>query len=581
MLLRNYQLDARNSTLRLRNEGARSALGVLPTGCGKTIVFASLIKRFYPARSMIIAHRQELIWQAKEKIQRVTGFHVDVEMGEMKTNENGLFIRRAPVIVSTMQTHSSGGDGAGRIAKFDPSEFGLLVIDEAHHATSPSYRRIINYYRTNPNLFVLGVTATPDRSDEEALGQVFDEVAFDYEIGDAIRDGWLVPVEQEFINVHSLDFSAVRTTAGDLNGKDLANVMESEKNLYGIAHPTMDIVGNDKRGIGFASSVLQAKRLSELFNRHKPNSSAFVCASTPKEERARIIKDFANGVIRFIWNCNVFTEGFDDSGVDIISMGRPTKSRSLYAQMVGRGTRPHESIAHSLNHCPNAILRRGLIKRSVKPTCLVIDFVGNSGKHKLITTADILGGKYPDEIVEAAVNFSRKVGGRVNTMEILEEEERRAEEARKRREAEEARRANVRVKATYTRRAVNPFDILDIKPMRKRGWDDKKTLSEKQRAFLRKFNFDPDAMEYGQARHMISVLMDRLDKGKCSFAQIGLLVKHGYPKSVVTEWSVAQASAAIDAIAKNGWKRPANVSFAQPAPAPVESAPTIDPEDPF
>ena len=580
MQLRPYQLNARDFTIGLMKQGERSALGVLPTGCGKTIVFASLIKRVFPRRTMVIAHRQELIWQAHEKIKRVTGFHVDVEMGDMKSNENGLFVRRAPVIVSTMQTHSSGGDGAGRISKFDPSEFGLLVIDEAHHSISPSYRRIINYYRTNPNLFVLGVTATPDRSDEEALGQVFENVAFDYEISDAIKDGWLVPVEQEFINVDSLDFSQVRTTAGDLNGKDLAEVMEAERNLYGIAYPTIDIVGNDKRGIGFASSVIQARRLSELFNRHRKGSSAFVSGATPREERAKIIKDFANGIIRFLWNCNVFTEGFDDSGVDIISMGRPTKSRSLYAQMVGRGTRPHESIAHSLNGCPNSILRRMLIKRSIKPSCLVIDFAGNSGKHKLITTADILGGNYSDNVVETAIKFSKRVGGRVNTLEILEEEEKRAEEARKRREAEEARRANIRVTAKYTRRHINPFDVLDIKPAKQRGWDDKKILTEKQKGFLRKFGFDPESLEYARARQLIGIIMERIDKKRCSFAQIELLCKFGYSESGVKDWSSEQASKAIDAIKANGWKRP-QVFEATPQPTSESSDQIIDSDNPF
>ena len=100
------------------------------------------------------------------------------------------------------------------MSKFDPQRFGVLIIDEAHHATSPSYRRVIDYYRTNPALKVLGVTATPDRADEEALGQVFQSVAFDYEVLDAIHDGWLVPIEQQMVHVEGLDYSSIRTTAG-------------------------------------------------------------------------------------------------------------------------------------------------------------------------------------------------------------------------------------------------------------------------------------------------------------------------------------------------------------------------------
>ena len=508
-------------------------------------------------RSMILAHRQELVWQAKQKIETMTGFPVEVEMGDMKANENGLFVRKAPVVVSTVQTHVAGGDGAGRIGKFDPNEFALLVIDEAHHSTSPSYRRIIDYYMTNPNLFVLGVTATPDRSDEEALGQVFESVAFDYEISDAIKDGWLVPIEQEYINVESLDFAKVRTTAGDLNGGDLAEVMEAEKNLYGIAYPTLDIIGESKRGIGFASSVNHARMLAEIFNRHKRGCSACISAGTAKEDRTRILKDFANGVIQFLWNCAVFTEGFDDAGVEVVSMGRPTKSRSLYAQMAGRATRPHGSIAHSLNDFPTESLRRGLIARSKKPSCLIVDFVGNSGKHKLMSTADILGGNYSDEAIQSATEFAkRKTGMPVQMLTVLEDEEKRAAEAKARREKDEARRAGIKVSASYTRSKVDPFDLLQVKPAKQRGWDDKKILSDRQKNVLRKSGFNPDTMEYARARQLVGIICERWGKKKCSFAQIELLTKHGYRNDEVKEWGKDQASKAIDAIARNGWKRP-------------------------
>ena len=190
------------------------------------------IRRVFPRRALVLAHREELVFQARDKIQRVTGLSADVEMGEYRA-EGGLF-EQARVVVSTIQTQCSGGDGGGRMAKFDPQRFGVLIIDEAHHATSPSYRRVIDYYRTNPALKILGVTATPDRADEEALGQVFQSVAFDYEVLDAIHDGWLVPIEQQLVHVQGLDYSSIRTTAGDLNGGDLAAVLEAESRACGM-----------------------------------------------------------------------------------------------------------------------------------------------------------------------------------------------------------------------------------------------------------------------------------------------------------------------------------------------------------
>ena len=240
MDLRPYQSAASDAIFAEWREN-HSTLVVMPTGGGKTILFADVIRRMFPRRALVLAHREELIFQARDKIQRVTGLQADVEMGEYRA-EGGLF-DAARVVVSTIQTQCSGGDGGGRMGKFDPQRFGVLIIDEAHHATSQSYRRVIDYYRTNPALKVLGVTATPDRTDEEALGQVFQSVAFDYDVLDAINDGWLVPIEQQMVHVEGLDYSSIRTTAGDLNGGDLAAVLEAEKNLQQMASASLQIIG--------------------------------------------------------------------------------------------------------------------------------------------------------------------------------------------------------------------------------------------------------------------------------------------------------------------------------------------------
>ena len=578
MKLRQYQTNIVSAIFDAWKENT-SALVVAPTGTGKTVIFAAVAQRL-KKRAMVLAHRQELIFQARDKIQRVTGLTVDVEMGEFKSRLDGDMISpKADVIVSTVQTHVAGGDGAGRMGKFNPNDFGLLIIDEAHHATSSSYRRCIDYYRTNKNLKVLGVTATPDRSDEEALGQVFDTVAFDYEILDAIKDGWLVPIEQQMVSVESLDFSSVRTTAGDLNGADLAAVMESEKNLHGIASATIDIIGS-KRGIGFASSVAHAQILAEIFNRHKIGMSNCVSAKTDKEERKKIIADFAQGKIQFLWNCGVFTEGFDDSGVEIISMARPTKSRALYAQMAGRATRPSEKIAHQLNDVVAAPLRRGMIGRSSKPSCLIIDFVGNSGQHKLMTTADILSGNMTDEAIESAVKLARKAGKPMRMSDVLEQEEKRIAEMKAKRLAEEARKARLVGKATYKIKGIDPFDILQIKPVASRGWDKVKQFSERQREFLRKQGFSPDEIGYAQGKQIIGAIMERFDKNLCSLKQAAVLKKYGCDVNV----SFAQASANIDAIAKNGWSKPAVMPvISKPAPQPRSTVnePLVDGDIPF
>jgi superfamily II DNA or RNA helicase len=516
---------------------------------------------------MILAHRQELVFQARDKVSKVAGLRVDVEMGENRAaNENGGDIfghGRAQAIVSSIQTHTAGGDGGGRMGKFDPNQFGLLIIDEAHHAVSSSYQRVIEYYRSNPKLKVLGVTATPDRADEEALGQVFESVAADYEILDAIKDGWLVPINQQMVNVSDLDFSGVRTTAGDLNGADLAAIMESEKNLQGIAGPTIDIIG-DRRTLVFTASVKHAEQICEIFNRHKSGMAAWVCGKTDKDERRRINSDFDNGKIQVLCNCGTHTEGFDSPGVEVIVMGRPTKSRSLYAQMVGRATRPLPGV---VDGPATALERREAIARSAKTSSLVIDFVGNSGKHKLITACDILGGKVTDKVVEETIARCRKSGGPVRVDEALEEEEAAEQEREKRRLEAEARRAKLVAKVSYSKQAIDPFDVLQIKPAVSRGWDNGKQLSEKQRNFLRKQGVDPDTIDYPKAKQLIGAMLERFDKNLCSLKQANLLRKFGYPVDVTFE----QASATIDALAKNGWRRPEDFRRCGLVPEPKPS----------
>ena len=545
MKLRPYQSAASDAIFTEWREND-STLVVMPTGGGKTILFADVIRRMFPRRALVLAHREELIFQARDKIQRVTGLQADVEMGEYRA-ESGLF-DAARVVVSTIQTQCSGGDGGGRMGKFDPQRFGLLIIDEAHHATSQSYRRVIDYYRTNPALKVLGVTATPDRTDEEALGQVFQSVAFDYDVLDAINDGWLVPIEQQMVHVEGLDYSSIRTTAGDLNGGDLAAVLEAEKNLQQMASASVAIIGQ-RRALVFNASVKAAEMTAEFFNRHRPGMASWVCGKTDKEERRTVLADFAAGKVQVVCNCGVLTEGFDDPGVEVVIMGRPTKSRSLYSQMVGRSTRPLPGVVDGPE---TADERRAAITASAKPSCLVVDFVGNAGRHKLITSADILGGEVSEEAMELALARTLKAGGPVNMTEALAEAEQDLKQREQARLAEAARRAQLVATARFTTQAVDPFDVLSLGPVKARGGDSERQLTEKQRSLLAKQGINPDNVTFSQGKELVAEIFRRWDGKLCSFKQAKVLRKYGYSAEV----SFAEASATIDALAKNGWVRP-------------------------
>jgi superfamily II DNA or RNA helicase len=561
MKLRPYQSAAAEAIFREWQEND-STLVVMPTGGGKTILFADVIRRVFPRRALVIAHREELIFQARDKIQRVTGLQADVEMGDYRS-EAGLF-DAARVVVSTIQTQCSGGDGGGRMSKFDPQRFGLLIIDEAHHATSPTYRRVIDYYRSNPALKVLGVTATPDRADEEALGQVFQTVAFDYEVQDAIHDGWLVPIEQQMVHVEGLDYSSIRTTAGDLNGGDLAAVMEAEKNLQQMTSASLAIIGR-RRALVFTASVKAAELTAEIFNRHRGGMASWVCGKTDREERRRTLTDFASGKIQVVCNCGVLTEGFDDPGVEVVIMGRPTKSRSLYSQMVGRSTRPLPGVVDGPE---TAEARKAAIAASAKASCLVVDFVGNAGRHKLVTSADVLGGKFSEEALERAVARVKGASGPVNMNEALDDAEEQLQQEREQaRLAEAARRARLVATARFTTQSVDPFDVLHLEPVKARGWDNVKSLSGKQRSMLAKAGINPDSVNFAQANQLIGEILRRWDGNLCSFKQAKVLQRFGYDTNV----SFAEASRLIDAIAKNGWRqpKPAGANVTAPKGAPV------------
>ena len=162
--MRPYQRDA-HSAVRREWQNVRSTLVVMPTGTGKTILFAHLIRSCFPRRALVLAHREELIFQAADKIHKVTGFRCEVEMADYRADMGTGLFGGPQVVVSTIQTQCSGADGSGRMTRFDPAMFGLLIVDEAHHATAATYRRVIEYYRQNPALKVLCVTATPDRAD--------------------------------------------------------------------------------------------------------------------------------------------------------------------------------------------------------------------------------------------------------------------------------------------------------------------------------------------------------------------------------------------------------------------------------
>lgn len=559
--LRDYQLTAANA-IEEAWKTHQSTLCVKPTGTGKTVLFAEIIRRRQPGRSMVIAHREELIFQAREKIERFAGLECEIEMGELVASTS--LYHAMPVVVATVQTLVSGRKKK-RMDRFNPMDFSTLVIDEFHHATAASYRKCLDYFIAgNPDIKILGVTATPDRTDEEALGQVCESVAFNYQIIDAIHDGWLVPVEQKFVSIDGLDFSTVRTTAGDLNGADLAAIMEAEKNLQGLCAATLDIIGA-RQTIVFTASVKQAEMACAIFNRHRSGIAEWVCGATDKEARRKTMKAVISSKTQILCNVGVATEGFDAPGVEVIVMGRPTKSRSLYAQMAGRATRPLPGVVDGPTTADD---RKQAIADSGKANCLLVDFVGNSGRHKLMSGLDILGGKYSDEVKELAHEIMERDGSAWRISQALDEAEeqlraKQQKEAEARRKSEEARKARLVAKASFTSCPVDPFDAYGIKPSKSEWNPDGKTLTEKQRAMLTRQGIDPDQMSYRNAKNLLNEMFRRINEDIPSPKMQALLNKHGYDGATIKR---SEAGKIIEALKANGWRLPADMV---PVPAQV------------
>jgi superfamily II DNA or RNA helicase len=361
-------------------------------------------------------------------------------------------------------------------------------------------------------------------------------------------------VAQQLVQIQTLDFSHIHTVAGDLAQGELAAVMEEEKNLYGICDAVMRELGN-KKAIMFTVSVRQAQLASEILNRYKAGVAEHASGATPKEDRRRIMEDFRSGKFQVLVNCNLVSEGFDVPDAELLIQARPTKSKLLYQQQLGRILRPlpgtvdtEEKGLESLS-TPDA--RKAAIAQSPKPIATVLDFVGNAGRHKLVRAIDILGGKISSKVRELAERQLLASGkpDRVDQL-VIELERKEAEEKHR---AEAARKARITGKATYTMRTIDPFRAFDLVAPAARGWDTAKALTEKQRSLLMRNGIDADKLSYTQGQQIIAELFRRWNSKLCTLKQANCLKGFGFD---TRNMSMAEASLKITALKANRWQRP-------------------------
>lgn len=498
--LRPYQHASVEAVLQRWEAGDRSTLLVLATGLGKTICFSEVVRRLAEqgTRSLVLAHRSELIEQAADKLESL-GLDVGIEQAEQRAALHSVVVGS----VATMQR--------ARLARWAPDHFGLVVIDEAHHAAAASYRSILRHFA---GAKVLGVTATPDRGDGKGLGKLFDSVAFRLEIAEGIKQGWLAPISATRVVVDGLDLSAVRTTAGDLNQGDLDLAMRAPAAVQGVAEPLAKLSAQ-RPTLAFCVTVEHAHAVAEAVNGLAPGAAEALDGTASREHRAEVLRRYQTGRTRILINCALFTEGFDAPSTACVAIVRPTKSRALYAQMVGRGTR----------------LAPG------KTGCLVLDFAGLAGKHRLVGPADVLAGGELDDEVRAELELRLAGGG-----DVLLAIDEATEAVKKRRE----RPAPEPIK--WTSMEVDLFGDLD--GVLREDWIGVPVTVE-QRAFLDQRGIDYSRLDKASASAMIGAVRDRQQAGLCTYKQARVLDRWGISAARL---SFADASGFIDGLARQGWK---------------------------
>lgn len=511
----------------------QSTLCVMATGLGKTVLFSS-IAHGWAGRVLVIAHREELISQARETLERATGERVGTEKAEYRAGNERL-------VVASIQTMHR------RLESFSPDHWSLIIIDEAHRSTAATYVKVLKYFTSAK---VLGVTATPDRSDEKALGKVFDDVAYVMDIEDGIDAGYLVPIRGKEVFVEEVDLSNVATVNGDLAQGELDE--EMVKGTESVVQKTYELSGSSQV-IVFTPGVKSAHAMCERMNAIAPGKAIAIDGETESTERRALVAGFKRGQYQFLFNCAVATEGFDAPATSVVAIARPTKSRQLYAQMCGRGTRVLPGVVDGIKGKDAAEARRGAIAASVKPWATILDFVGNSGKHSLVGPVDILGGNYNEEEVKLAKEKVAKEKAAGETADVHKAlKDARAE---LRALAAKMQAAKAKVKAQVTE-----FDPFKLAGMRRDSEEylsmrfGSQPMSEKQRETLLRFGVkeaDVNSMDRRAASKMLSQLMKRIDEGRASLKQLSAIAKY-YPVS--DKISFETAHRAMDHIARSRWR---------------------------
>jgi superfamily II DNA or RNA helicase len=527
--LRPYQLEAKEAIQAEWTKGNKKTLLVLPTGTGKTIVFSKLAEDCVRdgERVLILAHRGELLDQAADKLAKSTGLGCAVEKAEQTCLDSWF-----RVVVGSVQSLMR----EDRLNRFSKDYFGTIIVDEAHHVLSDSYLRVLGYFE---DANVLGVTATADRGDMRNLGEFFQSLAYEYSLPQAIKDGYLSPIRAQTIPLQ-LDLTGVGVQAGDFKTSDLGTALDPY--LYQIADE-MASVCMDRKTVVFLPLIKTSQKMRDIlidrgFNAAEVNGES--------DDRSQVLADFEAGKYNVLCNSMLLTEGWDCPSVDCIVVLRPTKIRSLYSQMIGRGTRLYPD----------------------KEYLLLLDFLWHTERHELCRPAHLICNS--EEVAKKMTENIEAAAGCAVDLEAAEQQAEQdvvssREESLARALAEMKRRKRKLVDPLQFEMSIQAEDLANYVPAF--GWE-MAPPSDKQKATLEKLGILPDEIDNaGKA----SLLLERLDKRRCQGLttpkQIRFLESRGFQH--VGTWQFESAKKLIDRIAANGWRVPYEIDQATYKPEAV------------
>lgn len=599
MKLRTNQQAAITAAAEAWAEGMRKVLIVMATGTGKTVCFGHVAKDVIASgkRVMVLAHRDELVRQAAARVGRIAGVVPAIEKADEFSDESGLH-GKPQLVVSSIQSQHSGVAGRRRMQRFDPDDFGLIVADEAHHSTADTWMAVIAHYLQNPDCKLLGVTATPDRNDDRNLGLLFESIVYRYELPDAVTDGYLVPLRQRSVVITGLDFAKVRTKRTPDGGRDfveseLEAAMIAEKPVQQVASATIElaydlpkgalrdllavddeedrrnrlneilVTRRHRRALVFCVSVAHARLMADVLNRWLGSNGPLgeladsVDGETESSARRDKFRAFRSGERPFLCNCMIATEGTDLPEAEVIVVARPTKSRSLFAQIVGRGTRPLPELADFLGDMPDNAARRGAIAASAKPFCEVLDFTDNSRRHDLVTTVDLIAPLDADpELIELAKEIAEE--RELTPDEALVEAECQVEEERAANQllaeaAEDELEKTEELHAPWRRALVGAADYRvsdgngygghtggNVTGVARGG------ATDKQVDLLVKLGVQRDTAS-GYGKRQASAVIENLKQKRCTTGQAAYLRRLGFKETEINSMNFDAASEAIEA----------------------------------